>query len=98
MPNRNRSRLITFAQHELGVRNIEVGAEVRAMGSLYIMIRPQHLHPIGKLDRLIELLARIRTGERVVAARMPVLRQHDMTKPRGKLIDQRHDLVTAWDR
>jgi hypothetical protein len=39
----------------------------------------------------------MRRGEGKMSGGMPVLRQHDIAKPRGQTIDDRHHLVAARD-
>src|SRR5262249_52515642 len=52
--------VITLAQHQLRLRDLQVAAKFRARRSLHAMVRPQDLRTVGYLDRFIGLAARMR--------------------------------------
>src|SRR5262249_7035533 len=85
----------TLAQNELGVRNLQVVVELRTSGVLNAMIRPQDLLSVVDRDGLERTFVAMRRRERVVAGRMPILRQHYVPETRGDAIDDRHDLIAA---
>src|SRR5438876_7976898 len=61
------------------------------------MIRPQNLRPIGERDGLERAPAGMRRCKRVVAGRVPILRQHHLAETPGEAIDDRHDVVAMRD-
>src|SRR5262249_7190731 len=85
----------TLAQNELSVRNLQVVVELRTSGVLNAMIRPQDLLSVVDRDGLERTFVAMRRRERVVAGRMPILRQHHVPETRGDAIDDRHDLIAA---
>src|SRR5262245_52238251 len=84
-----------LAQNELGVRNLQTVVELRTGRVLNAMIRPQDLLSVVDRDGLEWTFVAMRRCERVVAGRMPILRQHHMPETRGDAIDDRHDFMAA---
>jgi len=84
---------MALADQQLGFLEIQPGMERGTRGSLDAMIRPENLRPISEPDRFERLAARMRRGERGMAARMPVLREHHVFEARREPVDDRHHLV-----
>src|SRR5262245_61462956 len=82
-----------LAQNELGVRNLQVVVELRTGGVLNAVIRPQDLLSVVDRDGLERTFVAMRRRERVVAGRMPILRQHHVFETRGDAIDDRYDII-----
>ncbi len=71
--------------------------ERRARRSLHAMVGPQGLLAIGELLGR-ERLGRVGRGERGVARRVPVLRDHDMGEPADQGVGDRDHRVALADR
>ena len=69
--------------------------ELGARRALHAMVGPEYLRPVGRGNGVVGLFAGMRRGEGKVPGRMPILRQHDIAKPCGETIDDRHHLVAA---
>ena len=86
-----------LAHDHLHLGGLEVGMKVSARRALHAMVRPQRLRAVRKLRRGERLGITPGAGERGMARRMPVLRQHDMVVAAHQAVDQRHDRARAWD-
>src|SRR5262249_20246482 len=84
-----------LAQDELGVRNLQVVVELRTGRGLNAMIRPHDLLSVADRDGPEWTLSAMRRWKRVVAGRVPILRQHHVVEARGDAIDDRHDFIAA---
>ena len=87
--------VVAFAQHQFGVRDVEILAELRARCSLHTMVRPELLLSVGDLDRVERLFAHMRGSKREVPARMPILGEDHVGEARGELVDNGDDLVAV---
>ena len=79
------------------MRNLQAVVELGARRALHTMIRPQNLRPIGERDGLERAPAGMRRCKRVVAGRVPILRQHHVAETSRDAIDDRHDVVPIGD-
>jgi len=79
--------------YELGMRDIEIGMEGCSSSALHAVVGPQGLLAIRDIDRGEGTLARVRTGEGCMAARVPVLRHDDVSEFDGQPVDRGNDLV-----
>ena len=77
------------------MRNVERSVQRGTRCHLHAMVRPQHLRTVARGDRFERLLAGMRGGKRRMAARMPILCQHDVAEFCGQPVDDRHHVVTA---
>src|SRR6516164_7793989 len=55
--------MIALAQDQLGVRNLQVLAQLGSRCRLHAMIRPKDLRTIGRCDGVVRLSARMRGGK-----------------------------------
>jgi hypothetical protein len=72
--------------------NLQLVVQSSASGVLHAVVRPQDLCAIANIDGLKVLLP-MRGCERLMTARVPILRQHHVFKFCRQPIDYRHDLV-----
>src|SRR5262245_24374280 len=86
---------VTLADDQLGVRNLEVLVQGRAVRALDAVIGPQHLSPVREAGCLERLLPRVTRRERDVAGRMPVLGEDHVREAGGEPIDDRDDLIAV---
>src|SRR5688500_4340132 len=82
-----------FSYQQLRALGRSLGVKSGARASLDAVVEPKDLRAVRELDRLEGFLSGMGRGERSMAARVPVLRQHDVLEARGEAVDQRHDLV-----
>src|SRR5690242_3224708 len=80
------------------MRDIEIVMKVRSSRSLHTVVGPQDLLAIRDIDRVEWIFARMGTGEGCMAARMPVLRQNDMSEFGGQPVDRGNDQVAMRHR
>src|SRR5262249_62042017 len=78
-----------LAQNELGVRNLQVVVELRTGGVLNAVIRPQDLLSVVDRDGLERTFVAMRRCKRVVAGRMPILRQHHLLEGAADAVEHR---------
>ena len=76
-----------FAEDELGVREVKVGVECSAGGSLEAVIGPEGLGAVGCLDGVGVRLQAVGAGEGDVAGRMPVLGEEDVAEVAAEGVD-----------
>src|SRR5580704_16325174 len=68
-------RAKSFAQNQLGLRQIECSVERGSGSALHAVRGPQSLRAVVQLNRIVRLFAGMRRRERSVICRMPVLRK-----------------------
>ena len=86
-------RMISLAQDQLGVRDIERAVKCRAACALDAMIGPKDLRPIIDLDCLEGTPAFVGRGEGMMAGRMPILRQDHVLERAGNAIDEGNGFI-----
>jgi hypothetical protein len=91
-------RTKAFAQDQFGVRYLQAAMEFGSAGCLDTVIGPEHLRAVRHRNGFERLLAWMRRRKRTVPARVPVLRQDDVRKASGKVVDDRHDLIAIRNR
>ena len=85
--------MVALADHELRVRDVELGVERGTVRALHAVRRPEYLVAVRQPEGLERLASRMRRGEGNVVARMPVLRQHHVREAPAEAIHERHDFV-----
>jgi hypothetical protein len=88
-------QVVTLAQNQLGMRDVEIPAKVCTLGALDTVVGPQYLLAIVERDLVEGFLARVRGRERTMSRRMPILGEHDIGKALGQVVDDRHDFVPS---
>jgi hypothetical protein len=89
--------MITFAQHQLGMGNVQLVVKGSASGVLYTVVGPQDLCAVANIDGLKVLLP-MRGRKRLMTLRVPILRQYHVLKFCRQPIDCWYDLVAARHR
>ncbi len=87
-----------LADDQLGMRDVEVVAELGAGRTLDAMVRPQDLRAVGDVDQLERLAAGVVRSERLVVRRVPILGQDNVAKLSSQTVDHRDDLVAVRHR
>jgi hypothetical protein len=90
--------VIALAQHEFGVRNLQVLSEFGSRRPLNTVVGPKLLGPIGDLDDVVRFPAMMRGREREMSTRVPVLGEYHVLEPRGEAVDQRHHVFAVRNR
>nr|GFD22738.1 hypothetical protein [Tanacetum cinerariifolium] len=71
--------------------------QLRAVGALDAVIRPQRLRAVGQGDAVERGTPGVAGGERDVIDRVPVLSDHDVAKLRAEAVDHRHQRIASRD-
>jgi len=89
--------VVTLAQHQLGLRKVEIPAQACTLGALDAVVGPQYLLAVVERDLVEWFLARVRGRERTMSRRMPILGEHHIGKTLGHVVDDRYDFVASWN-
>ena len=86
-----------FAEDEFGVRDVEIGVELGALGVLDAVVGPQSLFAVGRVYCVRKGFEVMSAGEGDVIAGMPVLGEDDVVEAGGEGVDAGDDGVAVGD-